>query len=56
MTSNVPPIIEQIKENMMDSRNSENVRFNYRTTLENIRNFCDAAINVYERQRSGKRK
>lgn len=56
MTSdNVPAIIQQIRDNMMDTSTPVNIRFNYRTTLENIRNFCDKSIAAYERQQNGKK-
>lgn len=48
--NNIPPIIQQIRENMMDSKNNENIRYNYRMTLENIRNFCDKALFEYDRK------
>lgn len=46
---NVPPIVEQIRNNMMDSNNPMNVRYNYMVTMESIRNYCDRALADYNK-------
>lgn len=47
---NIPPLIEQIKENMM-SGGSNSIRHNYYQTMINIREYADTAIKLYERKK-----
>lgn len=47
---NIPPLLEQYRENMLDKKTPENIRFNYRTNIENIRDFCNKALAEYEKQ------
>jgi uncharacterized protein YutE (UPF0331/DUF86 family) len=50
----VPAIVEQIRENMLNKSNPENIRFNYRMTIESIRDYCDMALREYDKK--GKRR
>lgn len=42
---NVPIIVQQIAESMMDKSNPPNIRFNYQQQLENIREYCIVQLN-----------
>ena len=53
--NNIPPLLQQIRENMLDQSNSESIRFNYRMTLENIRNFCDKSLFEYDKKKNKRR-
>jgi hypothetical protein len=46
---NIPPIVEQIRQNMLDSNNPTNIRYNYMVTMENIREYCDKALIDYKK-------
>ena len=47
---NIPPLLEQYRENMLNTKNNISIRYNYRMTLENIRDFCDKAMYEYDRK------
>lgn len=47
---NIPPLLEQYRENMLDPKNSVTVRHNYMMTLQNVRDFCDSALREYEKK------
>jgi hypothetical protein len=49
MRNNVPALVQQIRENMMDNSNPENIRYNYMISMENIRDFADRALHDYNR-------
>ena len=49
MRNNVPALVQQIRENMMDNSNPENIRYNYMISMENIRDFADRALHDYSR-------
>jgi hypothetical protein len=51
---NVPPLLEQYRENMLDTSNSPTVRHNYMMSIQNIRDFCDKCIVEYNRQQAKK--
>lgn len=55
--NNVPVIVQQIRENMLDPNTSEHVRFNNKTTMENIKAFCEKSLFEYNRAqlKKGKR-
>jgi hypothetical protein len=53
---NIPPLLQQYRENMLDTSNNVSIRHNYKTTLENIRDYCDRALSDFERQTNRKRK
>ena len=44
---NIPIAVKQIAENALDKTQRKDVRFNYAQTLENIKEFCEAALNQY---------
>lgn len=47
---NVPPLLEQIRDNMLDKSQNAHVRYNYSLTMSNIRDFCDRALDEYNKQ------
>jgi len=47
---NIPPLLEQYRENMLDPKNPVTVRHNYMMTLQNVRDFCDGALREYEKK------
>jgi hypothetical protein len=47
---NIPPLLEQYRENMLDPKNPATVRHNYMMTLQNIRDFCDGSLREYEKK------
>lgn len=47
---NIPPLLEQYRENMLNPNNPISVRHNYMMTLQNIRDFCDASLREYEKK------
>jgi len=49
MKNNIPPLIEQYKENMMRGE-TPSIQFNYYQTMLNIRDYCDKALKEYERK------
>lgn len=51
---NIPPLIEQIRHNMLDKSNNEHVRYNYMMTMQTIREYCDMALREYEKGRTRK--
>lgn len=53
--NNIPPLLQQIRENMLDPKNNVTIRHNYRMTLENIRDFCDRAMFEYDRKNKTRR-
>lgn len=46
----VPAIVQQMVDAMKDKTNSSHVRYNYMIAVENIRNYCDAALKDYEKK------
>lgn len=46
---NIPPLIEQIRENMLSKTNNEHIRYNYMMSMQSIRDYCEAALNDYEK-------
>jgi len=51
---NVPPLLEQIRDNMLDKSQNAHVRYNYSLTMSNIRDFCDRALDEYNKQTNKK--
>ena len=47
---NIPPLLEQIRDNMLDKNNNAHVRYNYSLTMANIKDFCDRALDEYNNQ------
>ena len=50
MKKNIPPLLEQYRENMLDTKNSMTARYNYMINLQNIRDFCDMCLREYEKK------
>lgn len=50
MKNNIPPLIEQYREQMLDPANSMTVRYNYMMNLQNIRDFCDKSLREYDKK------
>lgn len=50
MAENIPQLLVQYRANMLDKKSPENIRFNYKTTMQNIRDYCDKALYEYDRQ------
>lgn len=48
--SNIPPLLEQYREQMLDPTNSMTVRYNYMINLQNIRDFCDKCLREYDKK------
>ena len=49
MRLNIPPLLEQIRENMLDEKASPTIRFNYSQTMRSIKDYADQAIKEYEK-------
>ena len=49
MRLNIPPLLEQIRENMLDEKASPTIRFNYSQTMRSIKEYADQAIKEYEK-------
>lgn len=49
MKLNIPPLLEQIRENMLDSKASPTIRFNYSQTMRTIKEFAEQSIKEYEK-------
>lgn len=48
--NSIPPIVQQAIENMLDPKNSDNVRFNSKQVLQNIIDCSQAAIDKYNKE------
>lgn len=48
---NLPPIVSQTIEALMDPTTPERIRFNHEQTLERIRDGCNAALEAYRRKK-----
>jgi len=44
---NIPVIVQQIGENALDKSQRSDVRFNYASTLENIKLYCEDVLKKY---------
>ena len=49
MKLNVPPILEQIKDNMFDAKTSPTVRFNYSQTMRSIKDYAEQSLKEYDK-------
>jgi len=47
---NLPPIVSQTIESLLDPTTPDRIRFNHQQTLERIRDGCDFALNEYSRK------
>lgn len=50
MKNNIPPLIQQIRENMLDKKSPENIRYNYMISMESIRDYADMALREYNKK------
>ena len=48
--NNIPPLLEQYRENMLNPSNPVTARYNYMMSLKNIRDFCDRCLIEYEKK------
>lgn len=53
--NSVPQIVHQIVEGMIDESNNSQIRYNHFNTLRNIRDYCDYAIERYNKQNNSNR-
>jgi len=49
MRLNIPPLLEQNRENMLDAKASPTVRFNYSQTMRSIKEYAEQSIKEYEK-------
>jgi hypothetical protein len=49
MKLNIPPLLEQIRENMLDTKSSPTVRFNYRQTMLSIKDYAEKSLKEYDK-------
>lgn len=49
MKSNIPSLIEQIRENMLDPNTSSHIRYNYSQTMLNIKEYAEMALKEYDK-------
>jgi hypothetical protein len=49
MKLNIPPLLEQIRENMLDAKSSPTVRFNYRQTMLSIKDYAEKSLKEYDK-------
>ena len=47
---NIPPLLEQYRQNMLDPTNTVTIRYNYMMNLQNIRDFCNRCLEEYEKK------
>ncbi len=46
----VPAIVQQMVDAMQDKKTPSNIRHNYMVSVENIREYCDKALNKYQKE------
>lgn len=46
----VPAIVQQMVDAMQNKHNNANIRHNYMINVENIRNFCNVALEKYDKE------
>jgi hypothetical protein len=49
MKLNIPPLLEQIRENMLDAKASPTVRFNYSQTMRSIKEYAEMSLKEYDK-------
>ena len=49
MKLNVPPLLEQIRENMLDTKISPNIRYNYKQTMLTIKEYAEKSLREYDK-------
>jgi len=48
MKNNIPTLIEQIRENMLNEKTPNHIRYNYMISMEAIRDYADKALREYQ--------
>lgn len=46
---NVPPLLEQIRQNMLDPNNNAHVRYNYSQTMMIIKEYAEKSLKEYDK-------
>lgn len=49
MKFNVPPLLEQVRENMLDTKTSPNIRYNYMQTMRAIKEYAEKSLREYDK-------
>ena len=49
MKFNVPPLLEQIRENMLDTKTAPNIRYNYKQTMLSIKEYAERSLREYDK-------
>jgi hypothetical protein len=50
MKNNIPTLVQQIRDNMLDQSNPENIRYNYMISMEAIRDYAESALREYNKK------
>jgi len=53
--NNIPPLILDMALKLSDKNTPDNIRYNYRTTLLSIQEFCKSNIEKYDREANFKK-
>jgi hypothetical protein len=51
MKDNIPALVQQIRENMLNEKTPEHIRYNYMISMELIRDFADASLREYNNKK-----
>jgi hypothetical protein len=51
MKDNVPILVQQIRENMLNEKSPEHVRYNYMISMEIIRDFAETSLREYNSEK-----
>jgi len=46
----IPPLIQNMVLELFDPNSPEHIRYNYKLTLSNIKEYCDEAIKTYDKR------
>jgi hypothetical protein len=49
MKFNVPPLLEQIRDNMLDPKSAQNIRYNYKQTMLSIKEYAEKSLKEYDK-------
>jgi hypothetical protein len=49
MKFNVPPLLEQIRENMLNAKTSPTIRHNYKQTMLSIKDYAEKSLVEYDK-------
>lgn len=50
LVSNIPVQVENLISNLLDTTNSDHIRYNYRQTLASTKEAIDRAISIYDKE------